>query len=109
MFRNVLSRTLSGVSHGDVIAGSMGQADDPEWAPLVALIGTDLAGWFMWMFAVELDDGSRVHAYKHTATRRYFHIADDGRVFIYIGDDGYREIDRQDAIAEAFAGWTSLR
>jgi hypothetical protein len=89
---------------GDTFSGSLSQYDDPEWGPLIELVGLELVDWFMWMHEVELDDRSRVYAYKHTATRRYFHIAEDGRTFLYVGDDGYREIDRQDAIAEAFYG-----
>jgi hypothetical protein len=62
----------------------------------------------MWMFDVELDDGVRVHAYKHMATRRYFHFAEDGRAFVFAGNERYREIRPRHAIYEAFAGWESL-
>lgn len=54
---------------------------DPEWKPLVAAVGERLAEGFMWMHADELDDGSPVHAYKHIHTRRYLHLAEDGRAF----------------------------
>jgi hypothetical protein len=43
----------------------------PIWVPLVDLVGFELAGWFMWMYAAELEDETRVHAYKHISTRRY--------------------------------------
>jgi uncharacterized protein DUF4160 len=33
----------------------------------------------MWMHAVTLKDGTRIHAYKHWHTRRYLHLSDDGR------------------------------
>jgi hypothetical protein len=92
----------------DVISGDLSQYDEPEWQPLLDLVGLELVDWFMWMHEIELEDSSRVHAYKHTATRRYFHIAEDGRTFLYVGDDGYREIDREDAIAEAFVGFDRL-
>ena len=65
--------------------------------------------WTLWMDEIELADGSAVHAYKHTATRRYLHIAEDGRTFLYVGDGGYREIDRLEAIAEAFFGLDRLK
>ena len=29
----------------------------------------------MWMFALELDDGTEVHGYKNVATRQYIHLA----------------------------------
>jgi len=92
-----------------VIAGELSQCDEPEWQPLLDLIGLELVDWFMWMQEIELEDSSRVHAYKHTATRRYFHIAEDGRTFLYAGRNRYREIDRQQAIAEAFFGLDRLR
>ena len=80
----------------------------PEWRPLVDLIGTQLAEWFMWMFDLALADGARVHAYKHVATRRYLHLAEDGRALVCEGDERYREIQPRHAIHLAFAGWESL-
>ena len=92
-----------------VIAGELRQYDEPNWQPLLDLIGLELVDWFMWMHEIELEDSSRIHAYKHTATRRYFHIAEDGRTFLYAGRDRYREIDRHQAFAEAFFGLDRLR
>ena len=92
----------------DAIPGTPAQGDNPEWRPLVELLGPDLAGWFMWMYEIELFDASRVHAYKHVATRRYLHLAEDGRAFLYRADARYREIHRQHAIAQAFTGWERL-
>jgi hypothetical protein len=92
----------------DTIRGTTIHSDEPNWRPLVDLIGTDLAEWFMWMFDLELDDGVRVHAYKHIATRSYLHLAEDGRAFVYAGDERYREIRPRHAIDQAFAGWESL-
>jgi hypothetical protein len=54
---------------------------------------------------VELDDGSRVHAYKHVDTRSYFHLSENGRAFLYSAPGGYREIQPRAAIDEAFDGW----
>ena len=62
----------------------------------------------MWMFDLELADGVRAHAYKHVATRRYLHLAEDGRAFVCEGDRRYREIQPRHAIQLAFAGWESL-
>ena len=55
----------------------------------------------MWMFEVELEDGRRVHAYKHWWTRRYLHLSLDGCAFAYIrpgcysneDPDWYREVE----------------
>jgi hypothetical protein len=38
--------------------------DEPEWQPLLDF-APDHVGDFMWMFAVELEDGRRLEAYKH--------------------------------------------
>jgi hypothetical protein len=71
-------------------------SDAPEWQPLLDLV-PDHVGDFMWMFAVELDDGRRLDAYKHWWTRRYLHLTDNGRVFVFehpddLDDPGwYRE------------------
>ena len=92
-------RTLSGRSI---------RVERPEWQPLIDLIGLELVDWFMWMFALELSDGSRVHAYKHRATRRYFHLAEDGRAFAYTPRDRYREIELAEAVGEAFCGWEDV-
>ena len=90
------------------LSGTPSQHDRPEWEPLVDLLGPDLAGWFMWMCEIELADGSGLHAYKHVTTRRYLHLTEDGRAFLYSADGRYREIDRQHAIAQAFLGWERL-
>ena len=90
------------------IRGTPLRSGEPEWRPLLDLIGSRLAEWFMWMFDLSLADGARVHAYKHVATRRYLHLAEDGRAFVHEGDERYREIQPRHAIHLAFAGWESL-
>jgi hypothetical protein len=77
----------------------------PDWEPLVTLVGRDIVPGFMWMFALELDDGAIVQAYKNIATRRYLHVAEDGRAFAYEKTDHWREITAGEAVREAFAGW----
>jgi hypothetical protein len=72
----------------------------PDWAPLVEL-APEHVDEFMWMFEVELENGVRLHAYKHWETRRYLHLDHGGRAFVYIwnedltaDDDGrYEEVD----------------
>jgi hypothetical protein len=90
---------------GEAIAGQLRQHERPEWKPLVRLLGDELAPWFMWMCELELADGARVQAYKHVATRRYVHLADDGRALVTIADGAYRAISPELAIRRAFYGW----
>jgi len=92
----------------DIIAGTLKQFDEPDWAPLRELVGMDLADWFMWMHEIELADATSVHAYKHVATRRYFHLAHDGRAFTYVPRGGYLEIHPRHAIDLAFEDWDEL-
>jgi hypothetical protein len=88
------------------IRGVVEQAATPDWAPLEAVIGDALAEWFMWMYEVQLADGSQLHAYKHVTTRRYLHLTSGGRAFDYRGHDGrYREVGVATAIIRAFTGW----
>jgi hypothetical protein len=90
------------------LPGTMLESQRLVWQPLLDLVGEQLVEWFMWMFEVELADGSRVHGYKHVATRRYFHLGEDGRAFAYRSVDRYVEISRREAIEEAFTGWQDL-
>ena len=85
---------------GTAISGEIHQFDRPEWAPLVALVGEDVAEDFMWMHEVELVDGRRVHAFKHRETRRYFHLLHDGGAFAYTPGGLYEPIEPEDAIRE---------
>jgi hypothetical protein len=79
--------------------------DGPDWGPLQHLIGEELCPQLMWMFAVELVDGTRLQVYKHRRTRRYFHLSDDGRAFTYTGNKNYLEVDQCTAIVGVFEGW----
>ena len=64
--------------------------DEPEWQPLLDFAPGHVDD-FMWMFAVELEDGLRLDAYKHCWTRRYLHLTSKGRVFVYAEPHHYRE------------------
>jgi len=89
------------------IAGTLSRFEAPDWDPLVALVGEELAPWFMWMHAIELEDGEVVHAYKHVATRRYLHLGETGGAFAFY-EPRYRPIPAYEAIQDVFAGWESL-
>jgi hypothetical protein len=67
------------------------QFEKPVWEPLLAFAPEHIDD-FMWMFEVELESGTRLHAYKHYWTRRYLHLSEDGRAFVYCWpDDPYTE------------------
>lgn len=66
-------------------------AREPEWEPLLNF-APDHVGEFMWMFAVVLTDGTRLQAYKHYWTRDYLHLDNEGRTFVYAGNDRYEEV-----------------
>jgi hypothetical protein len=66
-------------------------AGEPEWEPLLNF-APDHVGDFMWMYAVQLTDGTRLQAYKHYWTRNYLHLDDEGRAFVYVGKDRYEEV-----------------
>jgi hypothetical protein len=76
--------------------------ESPVWEPLL-MLAPDQAGDFMWMHEVELEDGVRLHAYKHYETRRYLHLDHGGRAFVFIWDESraededsqYEEVDPQ--------------
>ena len=80
----------------------------PDWEPLIELVGLEVVGCFMWMNELVLEDGARVHAYKHIATRRYLRVGVDGRVFAERPGDRYEEVTPLAALEEAFLGWEDL-
>jgi hypothetical protein len=104
MMHNVkIARSVRGARHRD---------DTPNWAPLEDLLGDELCAHFMWMGAVELEDGTRLDMYKHRWTRCYFHLSRDGRTFYYIWPDDdmdeeerYREWEPYAAIEAVFEHW----
>lgn len=55
------------------LAGQMLGTDTPIWEPLLELVPEHIDD-FMWMFEVELEDGTKAQAYKHRWTRRYLHL-----------------------------------
>ncbi|MBA2566700.1 MAG: hypothetical protein H0V08_02755 [Thermoleophilaceae bacterium] len=45
--------------------GTATQGHEPEWEPLLAAVGEEVAGDFMWMFEVELSNGVRLLYLDH--------------------------------------------
>jgi hypothetical protein len=86
-----------------ILSGHMVQGDKPHWQPLLNL----LAGDFMWMFEVELEDGRRVHAYKHCWTRRYLHLDDEDGAWAYTRDGRYQAVDPSRLLHAALEGSTN--
>lgn len=83
--------------------GRIAQGDTPDWAPLCDLVGEPVVADFMWMFEVELNDGSRLQAYKHIDTRRYIHLSSAGLAFAYRPPDHYGRVAAVGVLAEVFA------
>ena len=63
----------------------------PNWAPLEARLGGDSGAIreFMWMYR---DEDTRIEYYKHSATRRYLLIHQDGSCFQQT-EEGLVEVD----------------
>lgn len=67
-----------------VLTGEVVNYETPDWAPLENIIEDDVCSWFMWMSEMELEDGTRIHAYKHRWNRRYLHLSARGEAFVFI-------------------------
>jgi len=63
----------------------------PEWEPILSL-ASDHIDDFMWMYSVELTDGTRLQVYKHYWTRNVLHLDNEGRAFVDIGGNRYEEV-----------------
>jgi len=85
-----------------VLRGTATQADEPEWRPLLDAVGEEVCGDFMWMFEVELSNGTRLHAYKHADTRRYVHLDHTCAAFVFESPDRYRRLPLREVLAAAF-------
>ena len=65
--------------------------DVPEWEPLLNFAPDHVID-FMWMETVQLTDGTRLQVYKHYWTRRYLHLSEDGRTFVFVPKTRYEEV-----------------
>jgi hypothetical protein len=73
------------------IRGKWLRVDAPEWEPLLNLAPDHVVD-FMWMGTVQLVDGTRLQAYKHSWTRRYLHLSEEGRAFVFVPKARYEEV-----------------
>jgi hypothetical protein len=85
--------------------GDLQHSEKPEWRPLLEAVGERFTGNFMWMFWVELEDGSRLHAYKHYFTRAYLFLTEDGRAFQWAPCGRYAPQRLDWAIEHALCQW----
>lgn len=65
------------------LTGEIISADAPYWTPLESVLSREQCGYYMWMGEILLENGLRIHAYKHYNTRRYLHIGVDGSSWLY--------------------------
>jgi hypothetical protein len=56
----------------------------------------------MWMHALRLDDGRAVQAYKHSETRRYLLLDEDGDAHERLDHGRFRRMRHSDAIEQVF-------
>lgn len=69
---------------GTVLKGTSLQGEDADWGPLENVLSHNACDGFMWMYEVELDNGTRLHVYKHRSTRGSLHLSARGEAFSYI-------------------------
>lgn len=72
------------VDFKEQLAGRVIDDAEPEWDALDKLVGPEETGWFMWMYAIELEDGTILNVYKHIESREYLHLGADGSAFTYL-------------------------
>jgi hypothetical protein len=89
---------------GTEISGVL-DVESPEWGPLLNLVGEELVDAFMWMYEVELEDGVRVHVYKHRWTRASLHLDAAGRAYYYTDSGRYRRIAPARLLEAALRSW----
>lgn len=73
---------------------------DPRWTPLLAFAPERVAD-FMWMYALELEDGTTLQAYKHRWTRRYLFLDAAARAFAEVRPGAFAEADAPEDLDEA--------
>lgn len=91
-----------------ILTGHVSSYDDPEWGPLERFLPLELCGPFMWMDAWTLEDGRRLEAYKHSCTRRYLHLDENGDAWEYLDAGRFRRKRHDEAIEQVFDTWWVL-
>lgn len=78
--------------------GSIALGSEPNWEPLRAAVGEPHSGPFGWMHETHLRDGTRIHAYRHSVTRRHLFLSEDGRCFECTPTGKYRLAELADVL-----------
>lgn len=76
---------------GTVLKGVDVQGQDADWGPLENVLPFLACDGFMWMYEVELENGTRLHVYKHIGSRGNLHLSDRGEAYSYIWDEADEE------------------
>lgn len=71
----------------------------PEWELLHKTLGKQNCRNFMYMAGYKLEDEAIIHTYKHSLSREYINLSNDGRAWKYTGD-GYEEINSTEAVRD---------
>jgi hypothetical protein len=101
LFRN--SRLLDpvGMDPESIIGGSFCEPGRCDFTALEDLVRDVIVSRFVWLFEVELEDGSRMDIYRSRDTCMDLFVAEDGRAFDWAGRGRYREIDPFEALIDA--------
>jgi hypothetical protein len=91
-----------------IVTGRVSSVDNPNWNPLEQFLPLELCGPFMWMHALELEDGREVQAYKHSVTRRYVLLDANAAAYEDLDHGRYRRMRHSDAIEQALPSWWLL-
>ena len=89
--------------HGEIVQG-----EEPVWEPLLRAVGERLTGTFMWMYEVELEDGLRLHAYKHIWTRCYVFLTEESQAYTWAPCRRYVRQRLDFALEAALCNWWVL-
>ena|SRR5437588_2404016 len=84
------------------IRGKISRPVGADWGPLDRLVDAVLADRFVWMHEIELEDGTRLQAYKDFMTGRKLHLDEDGRAFQCTESGRYRQVDLGAALLSVY-------
>lgn len=80
---------------GTVLKGvSLLGAEEPDWGPLENVLPWHACNGFMWMYEVELENGTRLQVYKHGSTRGNLHLSAGGEAYSYVWNIDEEDFDR---------------
>jgi hypothetical protein len=94
---------------GDELRRLMEQAwgefdtDEPNWAPLEAVLPIKELAGFMWMYRDQVY-GAPIEVYRHAITRHWLHLSHAGTAYYWTERDGYQPTPRDEAIDRVFQG-----